>query len=517
MGLRVSPTGQQEFHFGRFRLDGRTRSLTCDGVPVSVGGRALDILLALAEAAGETVGKATLLDRVWPGLTVEENNLQVHVSALRKALGEGWIVTVPGRGYRLMPVAGMAPAAVRAVEPLSERPSLPERPSIAVLAFTNMNGEPDQEYFSDGIADDIITELSRVRWLFVIARNSSFTYKGHAVDVKDVARELGVRYILEGSVRRSGNRVRVTAQLIEAETASHIWAERYDRGVTDVFAVQDEITAAVTIAILPAVSDAEQRRAMRKLPESLGAWEAYQRGLWHMARPAAGNFRHAQEFFQLAIAADPMFSPPYYRLAHLFIVESAVYHGRSVHEIVSLAEPLVERAIELDPDDADAQAVASSVSAWRGDWEGALARAEQAVRMNPNSVSGHRALGFCLLNFERLADAQAEFLTCLRINSRDPMNWLIRLQLGTAYYYGGDYGKAAATLEQVGRASPNDPEVHFCLAAALGQLDRMNEAQSVLQQAEKLMPGRAPTIVPRRRAEDLEHLLDGLRKAGWQG
>ncbi|HEY7580638.1 MAG TPA: winged helix-turn-helix domain-containing protein [Acetobacteraceae bacterium] len=499
-------TGQQAFQFGPFRLDGHRRSLTRDGVAVPLGGRALDILLELAMAAGETVSKSALLDRVWPGLIVEENNLQVHISALRKALGEGWIITVPGRGYRL--------AAAR---PLSDGPPLPERPSIAVLAFTNMSGDPDQEYFSDGIADDIITELSRIRWLFVIARNSSFAYKGRAVDLRQIGRELGVRYILEGSVRRSGGRVRVTAQLIEAETASHIWAERYDRGITEVFTVQDQITTAVTAAILPVVADAEQRRAMRKLPESLGAWEAYQRGLWHLARPTAENFRQARNFFERAIEVDPMFAPPYYRLAHLTIGEGAVYQSRTVPEIVSIAEPLARRAIEIDPDDADAQAVASAVSAWRGDWDAALARAEQAVRMSPNSVSAHRALGFCLLNFERYTDARNEFLACLRISSRDPLNWLIRLQLGTSYYYECDYETASDTLWQASRASPDEPEVYFCLAAALGQLGRTAEAQAALRHATNIVPGRAPTIVPRRRSEDLEHLLDGLRKAGWRG
>jgi adenylate cyclase len=511
-GAAVPPTCPLEFEFGPFRLDGFNRSLLRDDVPVSLGGRAFDVLLVLAKAAGGTVSKAALLDQVWPGLTVEENNLQVHVSALRKALGDGWIITVPGRGYLLT-----AKPAARAAELLLDGPPLPDLPSIAVLAFTNMSGDMDQEYFSDGIADDIITELSRVRWLFVIARNTSFTYKGHAIDVKQVAHDLGVRYVLEGSVRRSGDRVRVTAQLIEAESASHIWAERYDRHVAEVFAVQDEITASVTTAIVPAVIDAEQRRAMRKLPEGLGAWEAHQRGLWHLARPTARNFEQAQEFFRLAIEADPLFGPPYYRLAHLFIVEGAVYHRRTVQDIISLAEPLVQRAIELDPDDPDAQAVASSVAAWCGDWASALARAEQAVRMGPNSVSAHRALGFCLLNFERPTDAQDEFLTCLRINSRDPMNWLIRLQLGTGYYYGAEYETAADTLREASRASPNDPEVLFCLAAALGQLDRMEEAQAALQQATRLVPGRVPTIVPRRRPEDLEHLLDGLRKAGWKG
>ena len=163
-----------------------------------------------------------------------------------------------------------------------EKSLLSDKPSIAVLAFSNMSGDIDQEYFADGIANDIITELSRIRLFFVIARTSSFAYKKQTVDVKQVARELGVRYLVEGSVRRSGERVRITAQLIDAETGNHIWAERYDREIKDIFAIQDEITLAVTKAIRPAVADAEQWRALRKPPEKLSAWEAYQRGLWHL-------------------------------------------------------------------------------------------------------------------------------------------------------------------------------------------------------------------------------------------
>ena len=398
---------------------------------------------------------------------------------------------------------------------------LPDKPSIAVLAFANMSGDAEQEYFSDGVAEDIITELSRCRWLFVIARNSSFTYKGHAVDIKQAARELGVRYVLEGSVRRSGDRVRVTAQLIEAETASHIWAERYDRKLTDVFAVQDEITAEVASAILPAVSDVEQQRALRRSPANLGAWEAYQRALWHLGRPNANDIRRAREFFHLSIEMDATFAPPYYRLAHILLAETSMYRVRTVQDAVALAEPLAQRAVELDPDDADAQAAAVIVSVWSGEWDNGLSRAAQAVRMNPNSVSAHRALGFCLMNFERPADAQNEFLTCLRINSRDPTNWLIRLQLGMSYFYGRDYQMAAETLEQASRTAPNYPEVHFSLAAVLGQLGRTREAQEVLRHATNLVSmhsgPRMPTIVPRRRPQDLEHFLDGLRKAGWQG
>jgi adenylate cyclase len=192
---------------------------------------------------------------------------------------------------------------------------LPDKPSIAVLAFTNMSADPDQEYFSDGVADDIITELSRDRSLFVIARNSSFTYRGRSVDVKQVGRELGVRYLLEGSVRRYADRVRVTAQLIDAIMGNHIWAERYDRDLADVFAVQDEIAGSVTRAVRPALTDAEQRRALRKPPESLGAWEAYQRGLWHYGKSKVTDNQEAMKFFERAITLDDTLASAYSHLA----------------------------------------------------------------------------------------------------------------------------------------------------------------------------------------------------------
>ena len=200
----------------------------------------------------------------------------------------------------------------------TQAPAPSDRPSIAVLAFTNMSGDPEQEYFSDGIADDIITELSRMRGLFVIARNTSFTYKGYAIDVKQVGRELGVRYVLEGSVRRGGQRVRVIAQLIDAETGSHVWAERYDRDLADVFVVQDEITFAVTRAIGPAVADAEQRRVLRKPPESLGAWEAYQRGLWHLSQMRVEDATSHVRYFNRALELDPTLAAAHTGLSRLY-------------------------------------------------------------------------------------------------------------------------------------------------------------------------------------------------------
>ena len=193
--------------------------------------------------------------------------------------------------------------------------ALPDKPSVAVLAFTNISTDPEQEFFADGIAEDVITALSRYPSLFVIARNSSFTYKNRAVDMKQVARELGVRYVLEGSLRKAGSRIRVTAQLVEAETGKHVWADRYDRDHSDIFALQDEITEAVTIAIAPAIADAEQHRVIRKPPGSLDVWAAYQRGLWHLSKFTPEDNTFAETFFQQAMDLDPTFSGGYGGLA----------------------------------------------------------------------------------------------------------------------------------------------------------------------------------------------------------
>ena len=301
----MPPASQQEFEFGPFRLAPRARRLTRDGGPVPVSGRALDVLAVLASAAGETVGKDALLDQVWPGRTVEENNLQVHISALRKVLGEGWIITVSGCGYRLIVPSRRAVRFARKPEMVSEKSALPDLPSIAVLAFTNMSSDADQEYFSDGIAENIITDLSRNRSLFVISRTSSFSYKGRSVDVKVIGRELSVRYVVEGSVRRDSDRLRIAAQLIDTITGNHLWAERYDRKIADIFAVQDEITERIVSAIEPELYAAENARSRSKPPDSLDAWECVIRALFCVSQGTPDENDGAEALCRRAIAIAP--------------------------------------------------------------------------------------------------------------------------------------------------------------------------------------------------------------------
>src|SRR5262249_35399767 len=284
----------------------------------------------------------------------------------------------------------------------------------AVLPFQNMSGDPEQEHFSDGIAEDIITMLSRSRSLFVIARNSSFTYKGRAVDVKQVSRELGVRYLLEGSVRRAGNRVRVSAQLIDAETGSHLWAERYDRDVADVFAVQDEITDAVATAIVPTVAEMERQRAIRRPPESLGAWEAYQRGLWHISQMSAADYEKAMQLFQRAIALDPNFGAVYSALALATTGAATLFQTRSIGEAVHEATGYAQRAIALDPMDALGHSYMGIALMMQGDYEGGLAEARRALAINPNLTHGHGCLGTVLLLSGHPREAINAFRRALR-------------------------------------------------------------------------------------------------------
>src|SRR6516164_2689772 len=300
-----------EISFGRFRLNLARRELRRDNAPVRLGRRALDILCVLASAGGAVVTKDELMAQVWAGVVVEENNLQVHISALRKALEadsneESWIVTMPGRGYRLLlprePLAADDPAPGRSL-------SAQDKPSIAVLPFTNMSGDPEQEYFADGMVEEIITALSRIGWLFVIARNSSFVYKGQAADVKRVGRELGVRYVLEGSVRKAGGRVRITAQLVEAETGAHLWANHFDGSLEDVFELQDSVAISAAGVIEPALQAAEVRRSAHRPTNHLSAYDLYLRALPNFASAARERIGEALDLLEQAITRDPHYGP----------------------------------------------------------------------------------------------------------------------------------------------------------------------------------------------------------------
>jgi len=423
----------------------------------------------------------------------------------------------PLRVYRIRPGRSVGDTMGAAQPALA----LPDKPSVAVLPFTNMSGESEQEFVSDGIAEDVITALSRYPSLFVIARNSSFTYKGRPVDVKQVGRELGVRYVLEGSVRKAGNRIRVTAQLVEAGTGNHVWADRYDRDLADIFAVQDEITEAVTIAIAPAIADAELQRAVRKPPDSLDAWAAYQRGLWHLSEANPDDNTIAQKFFRQAIDLDPTFAGGYSGLALAQLQAAAVYQKLGLLEAQSSAEALARRAVALDGADAEARSCLGWALQARGELQGALAEIERALGMSPNLAVAHGQRGATLIFAGRPKEGLAAVQTSIRLDPRDPFSAIRLLHIACGLYFSREYEEAIEAAKQLIRSYPDFPMIYRWPAAALGQLGRTAEAKEALDKAVSLAPAAFDMYVRKRvpwfRPEDHAHLVEGLRKAGWEG
>jgi TolB-like protein/Tfp pilus assembly protein PilF len=392
-----------DLEFGSYRLKRAERLLIGPGGPVELSARSFDILDALLGKPNVVVGKDDLFAAVWPGLVVEENTLQVHISALRKALPSGMIMTVHGRGYKYV-----GPKPCEAAAEFQEK----RRPSIAVLPFDNMSGDPGQDYFSDGITEDIITELSKFREFLVIARNSSFQFRGKANDLAEVARKLGVEYVVEGSVRKTGNRIRVSAQLIDATSAAHVWAERYDRELDDIFAIQDDITQTISARLARQARIAIASRSKGRPTGSMSAYETYLRAL------------------QLAAAYDT----------------------------VSQAEPYLKRAIELDPEFAGARAVLSIVESIKFYWsydfkdlETGLQMAKTALQLDPEEAYAHLASGFALMYMRRLREAEPCLDRAVALNPNDPLILSIRALL---INYLGRFDAALAELEQAQRRDP---------------------------------------------------------------
>ena len=316
--------------FDGFCLDRRTGRLSQQDESggfraIAIGSRALDILTVLADRQGHLLTKDEIMAAAWPGTVVEDNNLAVQISALRRILDRdraqgSCIQTVPGRGYRFVAsvtrIAAEARANAATVLP-SAVPPLPDRPSLAVMPFQNMSGDPEQEYFADGMVEEIITALSRIRWLFVIARNSTFTYKGQPIDVNQVGRELGVRYVLEGSVRRAGGRIRITSQLIDTLGRTHLWADRFEGSLEDVFDLQDKVASTVAGVIEPTLQAAETARSSSRPTTDLTAYDLFLRALAHSLSYERDQLAQAVDLLQQVVERDPQYGPALALAAHV--------------------------------------------------------------------------------------------------------------------------------------------------------------------------------------------------------
>jgi TolB-like protein len=400
----------------------------------------------------------------------------------------------------------------------SEALPLLDKPSIAVLPFDNMSGDPEQEYFADGITEDVITELSRFRALTVIARNTTFTYKGQSVNVQKIGRELNVRYVVEGSVRKAANRVRITVQLLEAETGSHLWAERYDRDLEDIFAVQDEITLSVVSAIAPGVLVAENASARRKAPESLSAWECVVRGTSHMWNVTREEFEAAATLFDQAIGLDPNYASAHSYKAYLKVWNAFQGWGGRISDELSQALDSAQRALELDKGDAMAYYAVGFVNMFGRRSELAIDAQRAAVELNPNSADAHFGLGMALAYGGEVEAALEALDTSRRLNPRGLFDPMLTAFQALAHFRARRDVEAARLAARSIDERPDFVVSHLVRAAALGHLDRVEEAHDTAAEVMRMYPNfslaKHERLIPIADAEDRAHYLEGLHKAG---
>jgi TolB-like protein len=394
--------------------------------------------------------------------------------------------------------------------------ALPDKPSIAVLPFQNMSGDTEQEYFSDGITEDIITALSRLRWFFVIARNSTFAYKGKGVDIKHLGRELGVRYFLEGSVRKSGQRVRITGQLIDATTGNHIWAERYDRELTDIFALQDEITTSVTAAIEPKLLAAEGIRNETRSIADLNAWDLVARALSHFWKLTATESETAIKILREAVQRYPNYAPAHSMLAFALLVSGHMGWAPDGEERESVAHH-AHNAVELDESDPWAHMALGYLAFTGRQTEAAVRHFQAAIDLNPNFAAAYGYVGWAQVFDGRSEEALRCFEQAMRMSPRDPLNGFFSAGISAAHYFSGNYLEAVKWGRQAVQLRPGIPGGHRILCASLAQAGLNEEARSVTSQLRQLQPNLSIAWTERNvpyTTGPMAKFLEGLRKAG---
>jgi TolB-like protein/class 3 adenylate cyclase len=393
---------------------------------------------------------------------------------------------------------------------------LPKKPSIAVLPFNNMSNESEQEFFADGISEDIITELSKFRTFFVIARNSSFAFKNEQLTVRDVGVKLGVRYVVEGSVRRAGNRVRITAQLIDAIEDKHIWAERYDRDLEDIFAVQDEVTKAIVTAIEPQLATTERQRARRKPTENLDAWECYQRGLWYMFGYALTD--QALHYFHRAIELDPEFGSAYAGIAYTYAIQILLGASNNREEDLKRGVSAAETAISIDQTDPFAHFAQGRISIFNGDHEKAIVSFKRAISLNPNYALAHFGLAHGLWHAGRAAEALAHHDEAIRLSPHDPILWAFLASKAIALIMVERYEEGVALSKEAQRNHGSHLFGYLAEVSGLGILGKEKESADALERLKKVQPdisvGFIEQSLPMAMSEAKDRFLQGLELAG---
>ena len=497
------------FAFGPFVLDASAGTLLRNNTPVTVGYRALKLLTALAEQPGVIIAKDDLMDAAWPGTAVEAANLTVQIAQLRKLLGQApdgveWIATVPRVGYRFIGI-------VERVDVGRQNPlALPDKPSIAVLPFASFSSDdPDQDFFADGLTEDLITDLSRTSGLFVIARNSVFAYKGKTIDARDIASELGVRYLLEGSARRAAGRVRINAQLVDAISGEQLWAERFDRELKDIFAVQDEVAGKIVEALLGRLRMQPQR--MR--PRNLEAYDLVVRAR-KLIDDSPQTAREAHLMLTRAIALDPEYAEAHRWLAMNHWLGWLLW-GEPVEPARTRALEIARRAVALDPNDAGCHWVLGNLLAYERCFDDAEREFTKAIELDPNDADIWVTLSDNAVLAGRVDESLEHIRKAIRLNPFP--GGLYYLTLGVAQYANRDYEAAVASLRR--EETSRSTSARRFLAGSLAQLGRFDEARAEV--ALFLVTNPNFTIrhfsmtQPFRDDATREHFVEGLRKAGF--
>jgi TolB-like protein/Flp pilus assembly protein TadD len=516
------------FLFDEYAFDTDRRELHRGADVISVAPQVFDLLDYLIRNRERVVSKDDLINTIWNGRSVSDAALTTRLNAARTAIGDSGeeqrlIKTLPRKGFRFVATVREAdrPSSLGLTAPPAHQPKpalpLPDKPSIAVLPFTNLSSDPEQDYFADGMVEDIIAGLSRSKSLFVIARHSTFTYRGRAVDIKQVGRELGVRYLLEGSVRKAGNRVRISGQLIDAATGSHLWADRFDSQLEDIFDLQDRVTSSVIGAISPQLERAEIERAKRKPTESLQAYDYYLRALASTYRFTREANIEALKLTQTANNLDPDFAAPFALGANCIVQRWAFGWRNGGAGDVSEARRLARRALELDKDDPTVLALAGlALGLFVGEVEQGAALLARAISLDPNLAVARIWNGWVQLYLGDQDAAIKQWQIGLRLSPLDPRIYLAQNGMATAHFLAGRYEDGFFWAKFAVQQNPNYVRAHYMLMLCHAMAGRVEEARQTWAVARQIDPSQRISNVMRhyRRSQDIQLFEKACRIAG---
>lgn len=504
------------YRFGSFRLDADAEALFRGSKVTTLGRRPVALLRVLVQQAGNPVSKDALIAAAWKGLAIEESNLPVQIAALRRVLaeepgGDRWIETLPRRGYRFAgPVVAVEGDQDRQAPPTSSHQRV-DQPSIAVLPFANLSGNQDQQYFGDAVADDIITALTRFRWFRVVARQSSFAFRESAIDVRQIASRLGVRYVLEGSHRQLGQRVRIAAQLIDATSGNHIWADRYERDLADIFAIQDDIADSVVGAIEPELLRTEARLSATH-GNDMTAWELVRRGVWYFHHVAPETHMQARDLFRAAARLEPQATDPHIWLAR--VSGGIALWGWSDDPAAVRDEGLAAAltAISLDEKNPYAHYGLAITSCGANQLEQAERAADKAIELSPSFALAHLVRGMAALYLGKATEAKSALQHGLRLNSHDPHNFAWYDLLALAHLFTGETVCAVEAATQALKIRPASHLTLEVMAVCCAADRRMDEARRCFAAALQASTNSTAILAPLKARnqqwrEEIERLL----------